>query len=187
VRRTDLLPEFSVTVATVEGRTVVTTCGEVDVASAPMLRAALHQVQAAPDGAVRDGTLVVDLSAVTFLDASALGVLAAAAMHARRSGGRVVLRDPTPIAVKLLEITGLLRVFLVERRDGGGAAPGRSNRAPLAQPPMRADGCVEHLERKADEPDPAQGRAPRAAAAPLGDGVEAEHGPCREAIPEYRL
>ena len=108
--------DFSLAVAAAPGRTVVTTSGEVDAATAPMLREALMRAQA---GLLRQGpehSLVVDLSGVTFIDASALGVLAGAARRAHRVGGEIVLRDPTRMTVRLLEITGLLRMFRVERQ-----------------------------------------------------------------------
>jgi anti-sigma B factor antagonist len=118
----DLTLDFAVDVASAEGGTVVKTCGELDVATAPLLREALMKAQSALLRRGPDHSLVVDLSGVTFADASALGVLAGAARRARRVGGEVVLRDPTRMTVRLLEITGLLRTFRVERQDGDGAA-----------------------------------------------------------------
>ena len=117
MHRVDCSSDFAVTVASVEGTTVVTTRGEVDVATAPVLREALVKAQPRHEPQRWDRPLVVDLSGVTFLDASALGVLAAAATRARRVGGDIVLRDPTPTALMLLEITGLLGRFRLERAN----------------------------------------------------------------------
>ncbi len=120
--RPDDSPHFAVAVVAVDGRRIVTACGEVDVTTAPQLRQALTEAQSGANRGASNDPVVVDLSGVTFLDASALGVLAAAAMRARQRGGEIVLRDPAPMAVRLLEITGLLQVFGVERRDGEGRA-----------------------------------------------------------------
>ena len=125
MRRADCSSDFAVTVASVEGTTVVTTRGEVDVATAPVLREALVKAQPRHEPRRWDRPLVVDLSGVTFLDASALGVLAAAATRARRVGGDIVLRDPTPMALRLLEITGLLGRFRLERENDAEGVPSR--------------------------------------------------------------
>jgi anti-sigma B factor antagonist len=93
-------------------RAVVRMIGELDVASAPQLReTVLHLLE--PTGNV--GTVVFDLSAVTFVDSTGLGVIAASRQRVEREGGELVLRGPRPNTVKVLEITGLDRVFTIER------------------------------------------------------------------------
>ncbi len=70
------------TVERTDDQTIVTACGDIDVATAPVLGQALAQAQG---GAESDGgkhRVAVDLSGVTFLDACALGVLLAASMRA---------------------------------------------------------------------------------------------------------
>jgi len=90
------------------GRTVVVASGELDLYTSPRLRECL--TQRIDDGARQ---LVVDLGAVTFVDSTALGVLVAALKRVRAEGGTLELRAPTPSARKVLEITGLNRVFTV--------------------------------------------------------------------------
>ncbi|HEX2274458.1 MAG TPA: STAS domain-containing protein [Acidimicrobiales bacterium] len=102
-------------VASADGETIVTARGDIDVTTAPKLRAAFLQAQT-NGRSVADRRVVVDMSGVTFLNASGLGVLAGAAVRARRAGGELLLRNPTPMTVRLLEITGLLQIFRLERR-----------------------------------------------------------------------
>ncbi|MGW0119656.1 STAS domain-containing protein [Streptomyces sp. NPDC003327] len=51
--------------------------------------------------------LVLDLSALSFMDSSGLNVVIKAAREARERGGDVHLVAPTPAVRRLLEITGL--------------------------------------------------------------------------------
>ncbi len=101
----ELKPVYRVEVRSAEEGTVVTAAGELDFAAAPAFRAALAEAVS--------GTrpVMVDLSRVTFLDACALRVLVEAAMSARDKGDNIVLVDPAPVTVRLLEITGLLGIF----------------------------------------------------------------------------
>jgi anti-anti-sigma factor len=110
--------EFDVTVAIDETGTVVSVCGEIDVATAPKLREALAQALARRPRNGVSQALVVDLSGVPFMDAMGLGVLAGAARRAHGDGRDIVLRDPTPQMLQVLQITRLLRVFRVEWSDG---------------------------------------------------------------------
>lgn len=83
-------------------RCVLTVAGELDIATAPQLLAAVRDVIAeAPD------LLVMDLDEVTFLDSTGLGVL----ISAHRRGGRLVLVCHNRACLRVLEITALSRVF----------------------------------------------------------------------------
>jgi anti-anti-sigma factor len=85
-----------------DGYTIVTISGEIDIASAPVLREQLL-------GLLRPGAslLVVDLSGVTFCDASGLAVLVGAARRAGLLGGVLRLAAPTPLLSTVLRLTGL--------------------------------------------------------------------------------
>lgn len=89
------------------GSAVVRVTGDMDVMTVPDLRLALHELL--------DGTcdVVVDLSAVEFLDATGLGVLVGAHRRAGRAGVRLELRDPTRRIRRLLAVTRLDRVLRV--------------------------------------------------------------------------
>jgi anti-sigma B factor antagonist len=95
-----------VQVTTLGRWTVVAIAGELDVQSAPRVRAEIIDL-------VRDGAcdLVLDLDEVTFIDSTGLGVLIGTLKRVRSMGGdlRVVATcDPT---LRLLRLTGLHRVL----------------------------------------------------------------------------
>lgn len=96
-----------------DGYGLVVVAGEVDVATAPALRDQL-------DGAIDRGTpwLVVDLSSVSFIDSTGLGVLIGASKRMEEDGGSLRLVVAEPRILKLFEITGLLDLFtIVPSRD----------------------------------------------------------------------
>jgi anti-anti-sigma factor len=101
-------------VAVVDQPAVVRVRGEVDIATAPRLRGALAEEQWRRQQESAAAPLVVDLSEVTFMGACGLGVLVRALGEARRSGGDLVLRNPTSTTMRMLDLTGLLDVFAVE-------------------------------------------------------------------------
>jgi anti-sigma B factor antagonist len=97
---------LTVTAQQLDDHVRVIAAGEIDVRTAADLRAALD--------AVLDGhppKIVIDLSAVTFMDSTGLGVLTGARNRAG-DDGRLVVINPHPIARRILEITGLLELFL---------------------------------------------------------------------------
>jgi anti-sigma B factor antagonist len=93
----------------VEGNTpVISVFGEIDVATAPQLRECLHAVIA--QGAA---TVVLDLLGVTFLDSTALGVLVGGLKRCRELGGELHVVVADARIMKIFEITGLDRVFVI--------------------------------------------------------------------------
>lgn len=92
-----------------EGRkTVVEVQGDIDLASAPVLRNTLESV-------LRDGRLhlVVDLTDVPFVDSSGLGVLVGAQRLLRPRGGGVQIVCAAPRVLRVFSITGLDQLFTV--------------------------------------------------------------------------
>jgi anti-anti-sigma factor len=89
-----------------DGYQVVTVTGELDVATA-------DQAYAYISGVIDDlpAPVSVDLSGLTFCDASGLGVLAKAARHARQAGRQLRLTSARPSLLKIMRITGLDRAF----------------------------------------------------------------------------
>jgi anti-sigma B factor antagonist len=85
---------------------VVVVRGDVDVATAPLLRAVLDTVVAR-----RPNRVEVDLSGATFLDAQALTTLAAVRRRLAGRHAQLVLRDPSPAALRLLELTRMSLTF----------------------------------------------------------------------------
>ena len=100
---------------------IVTLAGDVDLHSAPLLRARLVALADAYAEHV-----VLDLSAATFLDSMALGVMLAAQKCLVAANGRLDLVVPTPEIRRIFEITMLDQVFdlhdtRAEAISGGGA------------------------------------------------------------------
>ncbi len=97
--------------ATERGWVVVSASGEVDVATSPELLAALEEA------AKQASKLVIDLSGVTFMDSTGLGVV----VQAKRAFDaddalRLVVREPN--VRKVFEVTGLDSVLpLFETRE----------------------------------------------------------------------
>ena len=58
--------------------------------------------------------VLVDLTGVSFMDSTALGVLVNTARALRSSGGRLVLVADDPRVTRVIEITGLGSVFCIE-------------------------------------------------------------------------
>jgi anti-sigma B factor antagonist len=86
---------------------VVSAAGEIDIHTAAGLQEALTS-------AFRHSpSVIIDLTQVTFLDSSALGVLIGARRRAQHSGGTVMLVRPPAIVRKLLTGTQLQQSFPV--------------------------------------------------------------------------
>jgi anti-sigma B factor antagonist len=90
------------------GHTVLAVGGDIDVHTSPTLQGRISDTLESGRHA-----LVVDLSAVEFLDSSGLGVLVAGLNRAREVGGDLTLVCARANVLKLFEITGLDQVFAV--------------------------------------------------------------------------
>jgi anti-sigma B factor antagonist len=93
----------------VGGKSVLRVVGEVDVSTASKLRDSLGEI---PQGT---GIVIVDLSEVTFLDSSGLGVLVAGWKRLSTGGEEADLRLVVvrPVIQRVLEVTGLVKVFSI--------------------------------------------------------------------------
>ena len=111
--------EFGLNDEPVDDRThVVAPCGEVDVVTAPQLGRRLLGL--ADEGKTR---VVVDLSQVTFMDSTGIGVLLNALKHMRLRKGALVLVCPTERILRPFQVTGLvdhLRIFGSREQALGG-------------------------------------------------------------------
>jgi len=98
--------DLSVTSRQEGERAVVGVVGEIDVYTAPALRERLNDLVAA--GHYR---LVVDLTAVEFLDSTGLGVLVGGLNRVRNHDGSLHLVCSQEKILKVFRITGLTKVF----------------------------------------------------------------------------
>lgn len=96
-------------------RVLVTAQGELDMAEADGLRACL--IKACEQGL----PVVLDFAAVTFVDSSALGVLASANRHIRDNGCHLMVINCTPRVLTTMTLTGLLAVIDVQQAASAAA------------------------------------------------------------------
>jgi anti-sigma B factor antagonist len=120
------LVDLSITRADHGDRTVVHLGGEIDVYTAPLVREKLdEQIQAGRTD------LVVDLTEVSFLDSTGLGVLVGRLKLARTRGGSMRLVGTDDRVLKVFSITGLDKVFEihadVESALAAGVAPAETS------------------------------------------------------------
>jgi anti-sigma B factor antagonist len=80
----------------------VAVAGEIDAASAPALRSYLNDCLS--EGYTE---ITLDLTEMTFIDSSGLGVVVGVINQLRKQDGRVIICNPPPIAVQVLRISGL--------------------------------------------------------------------------------
>ncbi len=92
----------------VDGRTIVSVGGEIDVYTAPKLRDKITELVAA-------GTfdIVIDMEAVEFLDSTGLGVLVGGLKKVRAHDGSLHLICNQDRLLKIFRITGLAKVFTI--------------------------------------------------------------------------
>ena len=128
-------PGLDVSIRTVAGVTIAELTGKLDIASAPALREQFLSL-------LRPGSsrLVVDLSKVTFCDASGLAVLVGIGRRARLHGGFLRLAALSPQADQALHITGLHRHLPV---------------SPLSTQPVHPSSSAAGQERSPKLPLPA--------------------------------
>lgn len=88
--------------ASIRNDGVVHAAGDVDTATAPLLRA---QLMLAAEST--DGDIVVDLADVTFVDLRGLYALVDVSRHLEESGRRLRATHPPPIVRRLSELAGL--------------------------------------------------------------------------------
>ncbi len=102
-------PEFTLTSDPLDDtRQVVAVAGEIDLFTAPELKAALGE--ALESGRIR---IVVDLTETTFLDSTALGVLIGAVKRLRSRDGVLTIVNTDANIAKTFEITGLDQIFTI--------------------------------------------------------------------------
>lgn len=95
------LPQLTVYRRDRRNRALITLAGEIDLESAPLVRAALARC-------LSDGirTVDVDLTPVTFCDCSGLNAFVYAAQQTAEAGGVLRLHHPPPTLGLILDLTG---------------------------------------------------------------------------------
>jgi anti-sigma B factor antagonist len=104
----------TLTIYQCDNRATIFLEGEIDLATAPALVAAVRACLS------REAVHVdVDLARLTFCDASGVNAFLAASRSLEASGGRLRLRHPTPAVRRVFDVTGTAFLF----RRSGAAAP----------------------------------------------------------------
>jgi anti-anti-sigma factor len=104
----DTFTLFDVETVASDGVAELRLAGELDIGTAGRFRQVLRQVYEAGVA-----TVVVDLSALTFIDSTGLHELVVAQKRQRASGGEIVLQAPTAQTRRVLEIVGLNQLFTI--------------------------------------------------------------------------
>ncbi|MEU0208466.1 STAS domain-containing protein [Streptomyces canus] len=93
------LPQLTVYRHNRRTRTLITLVGEIDLESAPLVRASL-------EWCLRDGirTIDVDLALVTFCDCSGLNTFLHAAQQTTAAGGTLRLHHPPPMLTRIVRL-----------------------------------------------------------------------------------
>lgn len=115
-------PHVVVSTTVRDGSVEVVLAGELDLATAPAVRAGLD-----PHVAVARARLVIDLRGVGFMDCRGLTPLVAAARRVHAAGGVVALRHPGRAVRRLLEVCNVAEV-------PGLSVEGPEDRLPRASP-----------------------------------------------------
>ena len=112
-----------------DGQVVVALRGELDIADAASVAAALVAV------AARAAEIIVDLAGLEFIDASGVAALVLARVQTRRAGGDLLLAAPQDQVLRVLAVIHLAEVFSVYasvEEAAGGAARSRRAAVPVA-------------------------------------------------------
>jgi anti-sigma B factor antagonist len=94
--------ELEVEVVHCESTVLVRVSGEIDLASAPSLARVLAALEEQPN----HGAVVLDVARVSYLDAAGIAVVVDHDRRMQAYGARLVLRDPSPLVRRVLEVTG---------------------------------------------------------------------------------
>lgn len=94
--------------------TVCRPVGELDAFTVGQFREQLNELDTEP-------RLLIDLTAVPFLDSAGLGALIGGVRRAREAGGDVAVYGPRPAVARLLHTTGFDRVATVAEDEAGAA------------------------------------------------------------------
>ena len=108
---------FTLHTAVSSAGAVITVGGELDFINAPALQCAVARLCETPPP-----SLVLDMAGVEFIDVAAARVIVTAA-QAWPGPDPIVIRDPSPIVRRLLQVTGWAAAVRLE--EAGPAAPGQ--------------------------------------------------------------
>ena len=107
------IPAFDLVTSRTVDAAVVTVIGELDLSTAPRLLEVLAELAASGTCAV-----TLNLAEMAFIDSTGVSVFVSGLKRLRETGGDLVLQSPKASTMKVLEITGLTRVFTIHGEPG---------------------------------------------------------------------
>ena len=112
------MPPLKVDVATAGFGTVVAIAGELDIATTPQVREAFSS-----PAVVEGGGVLVDLTGVTFMDSTGLGMFLTLDRDLRERGARLAIACPEGAARLLFDVAGVNEILpLYPSREDAEAA-----------------------------------------------------------------
>ena len=117
-----------VEITEVDGVVTVTVNGDIDMATAPTLRAALHSVDV-------NGTVIVDCANVQFMDSSGIAALITAASRLTAHGGSLCVHRPSASVRRVLAITGVQHFIQSAEPNSECSAINNADEAPNMRNP----------------------------------------------------
>ena len=128
------MPRVDLSTREYKGQVVVALRGELDIADAANVAAALTEIVA------RRPQIIIDLAGLKFIDSSGVAALARARKHARHAGGEVVLAAAQPQVTRLLTLVRLVDAFPVHSSvDEAACRDKNSQRAARSSGPNHRD------------------------------------------------
>ena len=97
-----------------DGVLTVKLVGEIDHHSAVSVRADIDSLIFEK----RPKKVVLDLSEISFMDSSGLGLIMGRYSLMREQGGEVVVVDPAPMVERVMDLAGMRRIIAVVKREG---------------------------------------------------------------------
>ena len=94
-----------------ENTLIVRVGGEIDHHSAVLVRTGIDQRIAAE----RPARVMLELSAVDFMDSSGLGLIMGRFALVKQYGGTLAVLDPSPAVVKIMKLAGMERMITIMR------------------------------------------------------------------------
>lgn len=98
--------DFDISIDIGHGIAVVRPMGELDLVTAPTFRQSIESID--------EKDIIVDFSAVEFMNSSGLSVLISATRKLRSTGGNLVIRNAQPMVRKTLSIAGVDELLTIE-------------------------------------------------------------------------
>lgn len=93
-----------------DGETLVSLSGEIDHHNAVFLRTGIDKLIREK----RPKKIVLDLSAIRFMDSSGLGLIMGRFQLVQRLGGELILRNPNEAVLRICRLVGMERIIKIE-------------------------------------------------------------------------